>query len=542
MVASLEHRGPDALTGVVADGIALGHSRLSIVDLEGGAQPMTDPVTGVTVVFNGEIYNHVELRRQLAADYDFATRSDTEVILAVFRSHGIAGVEHLNGQFAFALHDPRDNSLWLARDRYGIRPLCYTHHDDGIAFASEAKALFAGGLARAEIDPVSLWETLHFWAPTETRTMFAGVQSLPPGSIAHVASDGRLDIRRYWDIDLSDDLVDRELSEDQALDELGALLDDAVRLRLRADVPVAAYLSGGLDSSLLCALAQDQLGGSLDTFSIGFAQDRYDERGFQEQVATALGTRHRSVLMEDADIGELLPRVIGHAEAVSLRSAPAPLLKLSGLVRSDGTKVVLTGEGADEVFGGYDLFKEVKVREFWSRNPDSEWRPALLGRLYPYLAIGRQSDRLIREFYGVGLDDVTALDFSHRIRWSNSGRIARFLSADTLSAVSEHDHVAALEAGLSPSARSLRPLARAQYLEIRTLLSQYLLSTQGDRMLMANSVEGRFPFLDHRLAEFRAERSQSRGSYVEPVRARLLCVRSPYADPRRGSVNRQPPG
>lgn len=505
MVAALEHRGPDALTGLVDDGVALGHARLSIVDLEGGAQPMTDPETGLTVVFNGEIFNHVELREQLRSTYRFRTRSDTEVILAAFRAGGIDCVGDFNGQFAFALHDPRDGSLWFARDRYGIRPLHYTHHAGGIAFASESKALFAGGFATPEIDRVSLWETLHQWAPTERRTMFAGVHSLPPGSVARLAPDGAFDIRRYWDLDLADARVDQSLTEEGALAELGDLLEDAVRLRLRADVPVAAYLSGGIDSSLLCALAQDRLGGSLRTFSVGFAHDRYDERGFQEAVATALGTHHRSILMDDADIGASLPRVVEHAEAVTLRSAPAPLLTLSGLVRADGTKVVLTGEGADEVFGGYDLFKEVKVRQFWSREPASEWRPALLGRLYPYLTIGRQGDRLIREFYGVGLDEIDALDFSHRIRWSNSGRVARFLSADTMAAVADHDHVAALEAGLSDQVRSLRPLARAQYLEVRTLLSQYLLSTQGDRMLMANSIEGRFPFLDHRLAELSAK-------------------------------------
>ena len=504
MVAALRHRGPDALTGVVGNGVALGHARLSIVDLAGGTQPMVDPETGVTVVFNGEIFNHVELRQRWSAAYQFATRSDTEVILAGFRARGIDCVEDFNGQFAFAIHDPRDGSLWLARDRYGIRPLLVAERPDGLAFASEAKALFAGAAVHPSIDRVSLWETLHFWAPTDGRSMFEGVAALPPGSIGHLPRGGTLSVRRYWDLDLSDDLVEPTLTEADALDELVALLDDAVRLRLRADVPVGAYLSGGIDSSILCALAQDRLGGSLQTFSVGFAQDRYDERGFQQEVASALGTRHHSVLMEDADIGALLPRVVEHSEAVSLRSAPAPLLKLSGLARANDTKVVLTGEGADEILGGYDLFKEVKIRQFWARDPDSDWRPALLGRLYPYLTIGRQGDRLIREFYGIGLDDTEALDFSHRIRWTNSGRVARFLSSDTVDAVAEHDHLAALEAALGTDVRQLRPLARAQHLEVRTLLSQYLLSTQGDRMLMANSVEGRFPFLDHRLAELSA--------------------------------------
>ncbi len=294
------------------------------------------------------------------------------------------------------------------------------------------------------------------------------------------------------------------MTEARALEELEALLEDAIRLRLRADVPVAAYLSGGLDSSLLCALAQRQLGGTLQTFSVAFEKARYDERAFQTSVADALGTKHRSVLMTDGDIGALLPSVIEHAETVLLRTAPAPLLKLSALVREHDTRVVLTGEGADEVFVGYDLFKETKVRQFWARRPGSTARPALFTRLYPYLALSKQSPQMIREFFGVGLEAPDALEFSHLTRWRNSGRVARFLSSQFLEGVVGHDPVQALFDTIPEPVRRWRPLARAQYLEVRTLLSQYLLSSQGDRMLMANSVEGRFPFLDHRLIEFSA--------------------------------------
>ncbi len=504
MVAALRHRGPDALTGVVEDGAALGHARLSIVDLSGGHQPMQDERTGLTVVFNGEIFNHVELRERMKDRYAFKTRSDTEVILAGFLERGIDCVQDFNGQFAFALFDPRDGSVWFARDRYGKRPLFYAEVEGGLAFASEAKAVFASGKVTPKLDTRALWETLHLWAPTEERSMFEGVRALPPGSVAHLPSGGRLSVRRYWRLDLSDERVDRQLTEAQALEELEALMTDALRLRLRADVPVAAYLSGGLDSSVLCALAQKQLGGTLQTFSVAFAQERYDERGFQQQVADALRTEHHSVLVTDEEVGALLPEVVEHAEAVLLRTAPGPLLKLSRLVREHNTKVVLTGEGADELLGGYDLFKEVKVRQFWARRPGSTARPALLTRLYPYLALSRQSPQMIREFYGVGLDAPEALEFSHHIRWSNSARVTRFLSAGFLAGLEGHDAVAALRATIPDEVRRWRPLARAQYLEVRTLLSQYLLSSQGDRMLMASSVEGRFPFLDHRLADLSA--------------------------------------
>jgi asparagine synthase (glutamine-hydrolysing) len=502
MVAAIRHRGPDALTHTLIDGVALGHARLAIVDLEGGAQPMTDRDTGVTVVFNGEVFNHIELRERLRPHYAFRTRSDTEVILAAYSVGGIDSVAEFNGQFAFALYDPRSRDLFLVRDRFGERPIYYAIGRSGLGFASEAKALFAAGVVDAQLDSVSLWQTLHLWAPTDTRSMFRGIHAIPPATIARVSSDGELTMRRYWHFDLSDDAIDTSMTEERALDELGELLDDAVRLRLRADVPVAAYASGGLDSSLLCALAQRRLNGRLHTFSVGFSHATYDERSYQDEVAADLKTVHESVLVDDAEIGRLLPQVIRHSESVILRAAPAPMMKLSGLVRSHGIKVVLTGEGADELLGGYDLFKEAKVRQFWSRRPDSTVRPALFARLYPYLSISRQSPELLRRFFGMGLDVPTRLDFSHQIRWSNSGRIARFLSPHFLDAVSEHDPALSLLESIPAEVSRWRPLARAQYLEVRTLLSQYLLSSQGDRMLMANGVEGRFPFLDHRIAEF----------------------------------------
>jgi len=503
MVAALQHRGPDALQALVLDDVALGHARLSVVDLASGSQPMRDEATGVTIVFNGEIFNYLELRQRLAARYAFRTRSDTEVLLAAFLAEGIECVNSFNGQFAFAIHDPRDGSLWLARDRFGERPLFYTYGPSGFAFASEAKALFAGGLVAPELDPFALMETLHLWAPTEQRSAFKGVYSLPPASIACVR-DGRLEVRRYWALDLSDDRIDRSLTIERATDELEALLDDAVGLRLRADVPVGAYLSGGLDSSLICAIAQERLGGTLQTFSVSFQQERYDEGAFQRGVAASLGTEHFTVSVGDGEIGQLLPAVVEHTEATLLRTAPAPLLKLSGLVRNHGTKVVLTGEGADELFLGYDLYKETRVRQFWARFPSSRIRPRLFERLYPYLAVSRQSPQLIERFFGNGLEQVGTLGDSHRLRWANSGRVSRFLSTAFVERLGGWDPVEAFLDGIPPELKRWRPLAKAQALELRTLLSQYLLSSQGDRVMMANAVEGRLPFLDHRIAEFAA--------------------------------------
>src|SRR5438105_3091073 len=411
MAASLRHRGPDAQRGLLLDGVALGHARLAIVDLVGGVQPMRDPVSGVTIVFNGEIFNYLELRERLASHRVFRTRSDTEVILACYLERGIDCVLDFIGQFAFAIHDPRTRALWLARDRVGILPLHYTRTNEELAFASEAKALFAGGWRTPALDSRGVKQTLQLWSPVVPRTVFEGISQLAPGSVARW-SDGHLETWRYWDPDFGVE-PRAEVDPARAEEELGALLVDAVRLRLRADVPVAAYLSGGLDSSLLCSIAQSQLGGTLNTFSVGFADPGFDERAFQEEVARRLATRHRSVLVSLRDIGELLPAVVRQAEQILLRSAPAPLFRLSSLVRACDTKVVLTGEGSDEIFLGYDLYRETRVRQFWARQPGSRFRPALLRRLYPYLPMSRQGHELLQQFFGIGLDDPKNPGFSH---------------------------------------------------------------------------------------------------------------------------------
>jgi len=505
MTASLWHRGPDAQRGLLLDGAALGHARLAIVDLEGGAQPMRDGETGVTLVFNGEIFNYIELRRELAG-YPFRTSSDTEVLLAAFRRWGISCLDRFNGQFAFALFDPRTSELHLARDRVGILPLYYAFTPDGLAFASEAKALVAGGFVDGRLDGRGVKQAMQLWATVPPRTCLEGVCALPAGSVARFA-DGRLEVKRWWDLDLDDARVEPcagPMDERVAVERVGEVLEDAVRLRLRADVPVAAYLSGGLDSSILCAIAQRQLGGTLSTFSIAFADPRFDERRFQEEVAGALATHHHAITATGELSGELLPDAVRHGEQVLIRTAPAPLLALSREVRRNGVKVVLTGEGSDEVLLGYDLYRETRARLFWARQPTSRCRPAILRRLYPYLPMAAQGEAVLRQVYGVGLDQPGAPGFSHLVRWAATARLGRLFAPEFVAEFADEDPVSTLLATMPERARAWRPLARAQWLEMHTLLAGNLLGPQGDRMLMGGSVEGRFPFLDHRLIELAA--------------------------------------
>jgi asparagine synthase (glutamine-hydrolysing) len=500
MVGAMRHRGPDEF-GLYRDRrVALGHARLSIIDLASGQQPLSNEDGTLWVVFNGEIFNYVELRAELVAlGHAFRTHSDTEVIVHAFEAWGDAAFERFNGQFAIALWDARREALVLARDRLGVRPLHLCEHGGRLWFASEVKALFAGDptIPRA-LDPVGLAETFRFWTVVAPQTVFQGVTELEPGH-CRTLWRGRTTDRAYWE-----PRYPRAPGEAfagsvaEAADRVRAALQGAVELRmLRADVPVGSYLSGGLDSSLVAALARRVKGERFSTFSLRFEDPEYDETPFQRAVARLIESDHHEVVVSRRDIAEAFPAVVALAEKPLLRTAAAPLYLLSGLVRDAGIKVVLTGEGADEMFGGYDLFREGKIRRFWGRRPASTLRPRLLERLYPYLSRSPVSQQaLARAFFGRDRERFTAPGFAHGPRWRGAAALQRLLAPDVLAAARRVDVEARLLASLPADFGRWAPLAQDQYLEVRTLLSGYLLSSQGDRMLMGHSVEGRFPFLD----------------------------------------------
>lgn len=318
-----------------------------------------------------------------------------------------------------------------------------------------------------------------------------------------VAKDGAVRLHRYWDWQFPEAIpIPRRSAEDYA-EELRALLIDAVRLQLRADVPVGAYLSGGLDSSVIASIVRNFTATPLRTFSLTFEDAEFDESPFQLEMAAFLGTDHTSLRCSRADIAAAFPRTIFHTETPIVRTAPTPLMLLSAHVRASGYKVVLTGEGADEVFGGYDLFKEAKIRRFWARQPQSKLRPRILERLYPYLKNSPASGRAFTQsFFGEGMDSADRPYFAHIPRWTTTGRIRQFFSPQLRQAIGDWDACAAIAPSLPDGIGRWLPMGRDQYVEAHTLMSGYLLSSQGDRVAMANSIEGRVPFLDHRLIEF----------------------------------------
>jgi asparagine synthase (glutamine-hydrolysing) len=503
MIHALRHRGPDGFGFHETPGIGLAHARLSIIDLSTGDQPIRNETGTIWVVFNGEIFNYVELRADLErAGHRFYTHSDTEVLVHAYEEHGLDFVHQLNGQFAIALWDAPRRRLVLARDRTGIRPLLYARTREALLFASEAKSLFASGEVFARLDPVGIAQVCTFWSCIAPRTAFEGVNALPPGHLA-VFEDGRLDVRRYWDWQFPDGEPAVTRDPIEAAEELRALFVDAVRLQLRSDVPVGAYLSGGLDSSAVSAAIRSFTPNRLTTFSIAFESREFDEREHQLEMARHLGTDHVMRTVTAREIGEAFPRAIQHIETPIVRTAGVPLMLLADRVRDSGFKVVLTGEGADEVFAGYDLFKEAKIRRFWARQPQSTWRPLLLRRLYGYLSNSPTSrGTMAGRFFATGLEDVDDPFYAHRLRWATTGRILRLMTPEFRGAIEEACAGTPLEALVPRPDSAWAPLNRDQYVEAHTLLAGYLLHAQGDRVAMAASIEGRYPFLDHRLIEF----------------------------------------
>jgi len=502
MAGALRHRGPDEF-GLYRDARAgLAHARLSIVDLSTGQQPLANEDETLWIVFNGEVFNYVELRDELLElGHRFRTRSDTEVIVHAYEQWGEQAFARLNGQWAVALWDSRQHRLVLARDRLGVRPLYLCEHAGAVYFASEVKAIFAADAGiRREFDAYGIEQTFTFWSVVPPQSVFEGIEELRPGYV-RVYEQGRVHEQPIWQSSyplLPEATGQFKGTLDDAVDEVRRALESATSLRmLQADVPVGSYLSGGLDSSLVAALGRRYAGDRFHTFSLRFEDAEYDETEYQRQMVQRIGSDHHEVVVKRSDIAAVFPAVIGHTERPILRTAPAPLFLLSKLVRDHGIKVVLTGEGADEFFGGYDLFREGKVRRFWARQPDSRLRPRALERLYPYLARSPVSQQaMAKRFFGRNLENAHLPGFAHDTRWSTTTALKRLFTEGVRARLGQRDVVADFLGTLPPEFARWRPLAQDQYIEIRTLLSGYLLSSQGDRMLMANSVEGRFPFLD----------------------------------------------
>lgn len=519
MLEQIRYRGPDAGYLHIQDHVILGVRRLAIINVAHGSQPTFSSDGNIAAVFNGEIYNHVELRKELTArGYVLREGSDAEVIPHAYEEWGQDFASHFNGDFAIALWDSRQRRLILARDRLGIKPLFYTRAGKSFLFASEIKALFAHPGARRQLNPRFLAQAFTYWTGLDTDSAFDGVEQVEAASVLTLDRHGnRIASYKYWDIPYHESVPafrgDYQACKEAFRDELRK----SVALRLQADVDVGTYTSGGIDSAVINVVAyKDLQHKNTQTFSVAFEDKLFDESAHQRQVARWLSLDANEVVCRQNDIYANFPSVVYHAEAPLFRTAPVPMFLLSGHVASRGIKVVLTGEGSDEITWGYDIYREAKLRRFWSRQAASRARPQLFKKLYAYLPQFQNPRhfQLLVDFFRKDMEQTSEPLYSHHTRIGNSSAGHVFFGPRLKEVLEQHAPQQGLIDSLPPDYARRSLLEKCQYLEMRTLLHGYLLNSQGDRMLSAHSVEGRFPYLDHHVIEFLAgvpERFRLRG-------------------------------
>ena len=503
MVECLRHRGPDDTGYYFDDDIGLGHARLAIMDPQNGVQPTTDETDSIVVIFNGEIFNFRTLRKDLVErGHVLKNNSDTALLPHLYEEHGLGMFARLNGQFAIAIWDKKKRTLVLARDRFGEKPIFYYHKDGTMCFASEAKALFKSELVPAAISPIGLKQVFTFWTTFSDSSIFQDIYQVPPGSYL-VFSDSQKKIETYWNQTYSQPRNGKSIDIDMYVNGLEDKLVASVKDRMIADVPIAFYLSGGLDSSLIAGIAARQSGRPLTTFSISFDDSLFDESEYQNFMSRYLGSEHQSIMFSRRQIPSIIKDVIYHAEVPLLRSGAFPMYVLATLVRNNDTKVVLSGEGSDELFGGYDIFREVKIREFCGRQPDAKYRASLYKRVNAFVKGVEAQSASSLSLYHNRSDSDSGLN-SHLSRWRLGSYSQQFFAPPYREAMKSYDGPAEMKDYLPADYAGWTPLQQAQYLEVITLFTNYLLSSQGDRVAMASSVECRLPFLDYEVADMAA--------------------------------------
>ena len=499
---SLTHRGPDDAGLYLGAGVGLGHRRLSIVDLSGGRQPMANEDRRVWIVFNGEIYNHRDLRPELEErGHQYRTVSDTETIVHLYEERGARAVECLSGMFAFAIWDSARRELLLARDRLGIKPLYYALDGDGtLYFASEIKALIEARAGAPEINYSALPDYLANHAPSGEETLFSGFKRLLPGHTL-MWRDGRIEVRKYWDLSFAQN-GHPALSDRGAIEQWTALFREAVRSHLMADVPLGVFLSGGIDSSAIAAVMSGMAREPIKTFSVGFAEREANELEYARMVARAFNTDHHEVIVSPDDFFAVMPRLIWHEDEPLGHLASVPLYFVSELAARH-VKVVLTGEGSDELMAGYyrhwkTVYNLSLGARYYGWTPEALRRAARDG--IDRLPIGSAlRHRLSRTFLS-RTPDVESLYLDNFAVFSREQQL-RLLTPEAQGRAGALDPYATTRRRLAQS-DATTTLNRLLYADTKTYLHELLMKQ--DQMSMAASLESRVPFLDHRLVEFTA--------------------------------------
>ena len=495
MTGAIAHRGPDDEQVHIEPGVALGARRLSIIDLAGGRQPLANEDESIWVAFNGELFEYPELRQELLANgHKLATRCDTEAWVHLYEDRGAAMFEKARGQFAVSLWDRNDRTLILGRDRVGICPLYYTEVDGWLLWSSEIKGLLASGLVAARPDPKGVDHLFTFFCSGTTRTFFEGIHSLPPGHFLKIR-DERVTKHKYWDLDFPDAGDERKLDDPTPLvDELEALLKQAVERRLRSDVPVVSYISGGLDSTVVLGFCSKHRGDPIPAFTIGLDKAGPDERTHATEAAAMLGSPLTTVTMNRSKIAATFPELVKAAEGPVLDTSCAALLRLAEAVHNQGYKVALTGEGADEALAGYVWYKTQMARDGITAKV-GRGLPLLLRKgvmwsiagnrvkLPPEQAIGgvRPAQQDMYEFIAQAKPTLYSAGM-----WERLGDHSPYSDLDIT-----NDRITRWD-----------PLNQSLYVGYKVMLAGLLMISKGDRISMNASVETRYPFLDDDVINF----------------------------------------
>ncbi len=489
MLSYIKHRGPDEAGYYTDDNITMGTVRLSIIDLQMGSQPLSDKSERYWICYNGELYNYKELRKELQQKgYTFRTTSDTEVVLYAWILWQEGCLLRFNGAFAFAIYDSQESSLFLARDRFGKRPLFYSQLGNTFVFASEMKAFLGYSKFDFTIDTKQLSSIFTLWTPLPHQTGFKNIHQLPNGE--YLIVKGRVCKRNnYTRLNFNNNFNNN--TEEETIESIREALLESVKLRLRSDVEVGIYLSGGLDSSIVTQLVTQASDQQFRTFSIEFDNNEFDESKEQKAVAQFFNTQHTSISITNKDITDNFTKALYYSEMPVFRTAFVPMYLLSKKVSGARIKVVLSGEGSDEAFLGYDIFKETLLRSMWN-NLNSQERKEKAARIHPFLEhLGAENNTYLMGLYQQYSEEHLPGLFSHEMRFQNGRFSTRLLKEQV-------DPFAEIYTGMEQENHfsSLSPVQKAQWIEFKTLLAGYLLSTQGDRMALAHGVENRCPFLD----------------------------------------------
>jgi asparagine synthase (glutamine-hydrolysing) len=525
MTAAIAHRGPDDEQVHIEPGVALGARRLSIIDLAGGRQPLCNEDGSVCVAFNGELFEYPEIRRKLLdRGHTLATRCDTEAWVHLYEDLGERMFEEARGQFAVSLWDRKARTLILGRDRVGICPLYYAQADGWLLWGSEIKAILASGLVRAEADVRGIDHLFTFFCAGTTRTFFQGVQSIPPGHFLRVEGD-RVTKRMYWDLDFPDAGQERRLDDPSPLvEELQARLETAVERRLRSDVPVVTYISGGLDSTVVLGLCSRLRQEPIPAFTVGLDRAGPDERAHSAEAAEVLGSPLTTVVMDRSRIGDAFPELVRAAEGPVLDTSCAALLRLAQAVHGQGYKVVLTGEGADEALAGYVWYKSQKVRDEAYRRVGRTIPRMLRNLVARSVAGGRMvvpPEQAIGGVRPAQQDLYEMISQCKPILYSDAmgDRLAGHSSYDDLDIT--NDRIG-----------RWHPLNQSLYVGYKVMLAGLLMISKGDRIAMNASVESRYPYLDDDVIAFAAGiapeyklRGMTEKWILRQVAARILPAR-----------------